>query len=117
MPSCDILVIGAGIAGVSAAAELAADAQVMLVEMESQPGYHATARSAAYFATSYGKPLVQDITRSSEHFFLSPPEGFSNVELMRPRDCIFFGTPEQSGSLEAMPFQFLERSKRFLPCH
>ena len=42
-----VLLIGAGIAGVSAAAELAADADVVLLEMEAQPGYHASGRSAA----------------------------------------------------------------------
>jgi len=51
----DIIVIGAGIAGASAAAELAARADVLLLEMEEQPGYHATGRSAAYFAAAYGK--------------------------------------------------------------
>ncbi|MDB9918409.1 FAD-dependent oxidoreductase, partial [Pseudomonadales bacterium] len=36
----DIIVIGAGIAGVSAAAELAADAKVLLLELEARPGMH-----------------------------------------------------------------------------
>ena len=40
----DVIVIGAGIAGTSVAAELAADASVLLLEMESQPGYHTTGR-------------------------------------------------------------------------
>ena len=50
----DVIVIGGGIAGVSAAAEIAASARVILFEMESQPGYHATGRSAAFFAAAYG---------------------------------------------------------------
>ena len=102
MPSADIIVIGAGIAGVSAAAEMAADAKVIMLDMEQQPGYHSSGRSAAYFATSYGKPLVQDITRSCEPFFMNPPAGFSEVELLRPRDCMFFARPDQLESLEAM---------------
>ena len=77
--SCDIIVIGAGIAGASAAAELAADAHVILLEMEPQPGYHATGRSAAYFAAAYGKQVVQAITLASEHFFRQPPAGFTEV--------------------------------------
>ncbi|MEJ2385465.1 MAG: FAD-dependent oxidoreductase [Xanthomonadales bacterium] len=79
--SCDIIVIGAGIAGASAAAELAADARVVLFEMEPQPGYHASGRSAAYFAAAYGKPVIQSITRSSESFFRHPPDGFTDVDL------------------------------------
>ncbi|MEJ2401610.1 MAG: FAD-binding oxidoreductase [Xanthomonadales bacterium] len=100
--SCDIIVIGAGIAGASAAAELAADARVVLFEMEPQPGYHASGRSAAYFAAAYGKPVIQSITRSSESFFRHPPDGFTDVDLYRPRDCIFFGRPDQADRLEAM---------------
>jgi len=98
----DIIVIGAGIAGASAAAELAADARVTLLEMEPQPGYHASSRSAAYFAAAYGKPVVQSITRASESFFRSPPGGFTDVELFRPRQCIWFGRPDQAEGLEAM---------------
>ena len=48
MKTADVLVIGGGIAGASAAAEIAADgARVVLLEMEGQPGYHTTGRSAA----------------------------------------------------------------------
>jgi len=102
MDSSDIIVIGAGIAGASAAAELAADARVVLLEMEPQPGYHASSRSAAYFAAAYGKPVIQSITRCCERFFRQPPGGFTEVALFRPRDCIFFGRPDQAASLEAM---------------
>jgi flavin-dependent dehydrogenase len=42
----DFLVIGAGIAGASAAYELAAEASVIVLEMEDQPGFHATAAMA-----------------------------------------------------------------------
>lgn len=45
----DICVIGAGIAGASVAAELADKASILLLERESQPGYHTTGRSAALF--------------------------------------------------------------------
>ena len=102
MYTADIIVIGAGIAGVSAAAEMAADEKVILLDMEQHPGYHASGRSAAYYATSYGKPLVQDITRSCESFFMNPPAGFTEVELLHPRDCMFFARPDQLESLETM---------------
>jgi D-arginine dehydrogenase len=100
--SADIIVIGAGIAGASAAAELAVDANLMMLEMESQPGYHATGRSAAYFAAAYGKKVVRDFTGCCEGFFRQPPDGFSELELLHPRDCMFFARADQEGQLLAM---------------
>jgi len=102
MKHADVIVIGAGIAGVSAAAELAADARVVLMEMEPQPGYHATGRSAAYFAAAYGKKVVREFTGCCEGFFRQPPEGFSELELLRPRDCMFFGRADQEAQLRLM---------------
>ena len=95
----DIIVIGAGIAGVSAAAELAATARVIVLERESQPGYHATGRSAAFFVVSYGNAAVRAVTAISEPFYRSPPQGFSDVPLLRPRPCVFFGRPDQREAL------------------
>jgi D-arginine dehydrogenase len=98
----DIIVIGAGIAGASAAAELAEHARVTLLEMEAQPGYHATGRSAAYFAAAYGKRVVRELTGCCEAFFRTPPDGFSELQLLQPRDCMFFGRPDQAAALAAM---------------
>lgn len=65
----DIIVIGGGIAGLSAAARLSADAQVTVLEMESAFGYHASGRSAALIEENYGAPSVQALNRASmEHF-------------------------------------------------
>jgi D-arginine dehydrogenase len=100
--TADIIVIGAGIAGTSAAAELAADARVVLLEMEGQPGYHATGRSAAYFAAAYGNRTVRALTACCEAFFRTPPDGFSEVDLIHPRDGMLFGRPDQKGRLAAL---------------
>ena len=48
----DFLIVGAGIAGASVAYHLAAHGKVLLLEMEEQPGYHSTGRSAALYAES-----------------------------------------------------------------
>lgn len=61
----DILVVGAGIAGASLAAELAPHARVLLVEAEDVPGYHSTGRSAAFWHETLGGPLVQPLTTAS----------------------------------------------------
>ena len=73
---CDIAIVGAGMAGASLAAELAGAAQVVLLEAEPQPGYHATGRSAAFWTESYGGPGVQPLTTASgaylrDHGFLT----------------------------------------------
>ena len=73
----DIVVVGAGIAGASIAAELAAHARVLLVEAETMPGYHATGRSAAFWHETLGGPLIQPLTLASypvleEGGFLKP---------------------------------------------
>ena len=52
--TADVIVIGAGMAGASAAAHLAESARVTLLEGEDQPGYHSTGRSAALFSETYG---------------------------------------------------------------
>ncbi|MGB3441661.1 MAG: FAD-dependent oxidoreductase [Actinophytocola sp.] len=65
----DVLVIGGGIAGVSIACELAADAHVVLVEAEPELARHTTGRSAAIYAPSYGGPVVREFTRASEPLF------------------------------------------------
>ena len=71
----DILVIGGGIAGLSAAARLAPHAQVTVLEAEDALGYHASGRSAALFEQSYGLAPVRALSRASAAFhqpYLSP---------------------------------------------
>ncbi|MEO7177571.1 MAG: FAD-dependent oxidoreductase [Allosphingosinicella sp.] len=64
----DIAIIGAGMAGASLAAEVAAQASVLLLEAEDHPGYHSTGRSAAFWAESYGGPFIQPLTTASGPF-------------------------------------------------
>lgn len=65
----DIIVIGGGIAGLSAAARLSADAQVTVLEMESATGYHASGRSAALIEENYGALSVQALNHASMEYF------------------------------------------------
>lgn len=89
LSSCDALVIGAGIAGASAAYELAGDRQVVLLERESHPGYHSTGRSAAIFLETYGNATVRALTRGSRRFFEEPPPCFGDMALVKPRGALF----------------------------
>ena len=71
--SADIIAIGGGIAGVSAAYELAAErSSVLLLEAEDQLAYHSTGRSAAMFILNYGPPSVRALTAASRAFFETP---------------------------------------------
>ncbi|WP_234219898.1 FAD-dependent oxidoreductase [Ruegeria pomeroyi] len=71
----EIAVIGAGIAGASVAAELSAAARVVLIEQESQPGYHTTGRSAAVYSPIYGPQPIRALTRASLDFSNTRPKG------------------------------------------
>lgn len=71
----DIIVIGGGIAGISAAARLSAHAHVTLIEAETALGYHASGRSAALFEENYGCASVVALNRASAAYhqpYLSP---------------------------------------------
>ncbi|MGB3429483.1 MAG: FAD-dependent oxidoreductase [Burkholderiaceae bacterium] len=91
----DVVVIGAGIAGASVAAELAASLRVLLLERESQPGYHTTGRSAALFTETYGGAVKRALSRASKPFLQQPPEGFASVPLVTPRGTLLAATEAQ----------------------
>lgn len=70
--SCDIVIVGAGMAGASLAGTLVElggasgmGARILMIEGEGQPGYHATGRSAAFWQETYGGPGVQPLTSAS----------------------------------------------------
>ena len=100
MLEAEILVVGAGIAGASAAAELAAHATVVLIEGEEQPGYHSTGRSAAMFTETYGPPEIRALTASSRAFLAEPPTGFTDDRILGPRGILLIGREDQAGSLD-----------------
>ena len=93
----DIAVIGGGIAGLSLAAELAPEANVVVLEAEDQPGYHATGRSAAIFAQNYGSRLIRALTAWSASAYGSPGDG-----VLSPRGLIRIAQPHQEGALHAL---------------
>jgi D-arginine dehydrogenase len=102
MTDTDIVVIGAGIAGASMAYELAAMRRVILLERESQPGYHTTGRSAAMYAPAYGNAVVRALTRASRAFYDAPPPGFCDVPLLIERGMLFIGTAERAEQARQM---------------
>jgi D-arginine dehydrogenase len=101
MTSCDFLIIGGGIAGASAAFELAAHGRVVLVERESQPGYHSTGRSAALYTETYGNSTIRALTVGSRAFYDAVvASGFSEHPVLTPRGVLLIGRDDQRASLE-----------------
>jgi D-arginine dehydrogenase len=84
----DVIVLGAGMAGASMAAELSPHRKVIVLEVEDQPGRHATGRSAAMFFESYGNATVCALTRASRAFLEQPPESFADGPLLSPRAAL-----------------------------
>jgi D-arginine dehydrogenase len=98
----DFIVVGAGIAGASLAYELARDAAVCLIEAEARPGLHATGRSAALFAPSYGGREIRALTRASRGFFNRPPPGFCEHALLTRRGVLYIARADQIERLDRM---------------
>jgi len=100
--STDVVVIGAGIAGASLGHFLAPYRRTVLLERESQPGYHSTGRSAALFFESYGTPQVRALTLASRAFLDAPPAGFADGPILSPRGALLVAAPgEDAGLAEA----------------
>ena len=99
--TADFLVVGAGIAAASAGFFLAPHGRVLLLERESQPGYHSTGRSAALFMESYGTAQVRALTLASRAFFENPPAGFADHPLLSPRGAMMVATAEQRAEMLA----------------
>ena len=97
--SFDIVVIGAGMAGISVAARLADHARILVLEREDAPGTQSTGRSAALYAPGYGADAVRELTLASRDAFFNSAM-VSTAPLVRHRASLFVATPGQLKSLE-----------------
>jgi D-arginine dehydrogenase len=100
MKAFDVAIVGAGIAGASLGWRIAGKRSVVLLERETQPGYHSTGRSAAMFMESYGPPMVRALTRASRAFYEHPPEGFAEHPLLAERGALYVAVHGQKDLLE-----------------
>ena len=92
----DILIIGGGIAGLSAGARLAPHATVTVLEAEEALAYHASGRSAALFEPNYGSPTVKGLNHGSADFYLGGDRRYCS-----PRGILFLGRPHERAAFEA----------------
>ena len=86
----DFLIIGGGIAGVSAAARLSHLGRVLLLEAEDHLAHHASGRSAALFEPRYGLAPVVALSYASEDHLVSADGG-----VLSPRGMMMVDGPDQ----------------------
>jgi len=91
----DFVVIGGGIAGVSAAAHLAPNGSVMLLESEKTLAFHTTGRSAALFILNYGAQGFRPLAKASQSFLENPPDGMADAPLLEDRGLLWIATADQ----------------------
>src|SRR5687768_11871837 len=100
MQDFDFAIVGAGIAGVSAAYHLAPQARVVILEREHVAAYHTTGRSAALHSETYGSAEIRAITVASGRFYRQPPAGFTDHPLLTPRGALIAGRAEQQAATQ-----------------
>ena len=103
MRSCDAVVIGGGIAGMSAAYSLSRrGVEVVVLEREDSLAAHSTGRSAAQYIETYGGPVNQVLTVASRDFLLRGADGLSEAELLGPRAVLWVAAAEHLGDVERL---------------
>lgn len=96
--------MGGGIAGISLAYFLARRGltDLLIVEREEQPAYHATGRSAAVLLEFNHNPVLRRLIVASAPFFRQPPAGFCAQPLLRQAGCLLLGRGEPWHQLSAL---------------
>ena len=102
MEQVDFLVIGAGIAGLSAAARLAQHGKTLVCEAEDAPGMHASGRSAAFAHFDMDSRLVRALTATSMPLLREPAA--------RPHPALFIALEGQEATLDRLEQDYREWS-------
>ena len=102
MSASDILVVGGGIAGLSAAAALSKHARVTVLEAEEQVGFHSSGRSATMVHYALGDRLVRALTLASRSFFDRPPAQFTDVPLGHRVPVLVFARDDEKAALDRL---------------
>jgi D-arginine dehydrogenase len=100
MQTFDVAIIGGGIAGISLAYFLSPYRSVVVLERETALGYHSTGRSAAEFVLRYNADEVCTLATIAKDFFDSPPNGFSDIPLLKQRGGVMIANAEKASRLE-----------------
>lgn len=98
----DVIVIGGGIAGISAAARIARHADTVVLERESALGYHSSGRSATFYHFGIGNDCVRGMTAASSDFFANPPATFAEGPLWTEKPALFIADAASRSDLDAL---------------
>ena len=110
----EFLVIGGGIAGLSAGARLSEFGRVTVLERERSLGHHASGRSAALFEQNYGKPSTVALNTASRAFH-------EDAGVLSPRGIMLVAAAADEARFEAdsaamdLPEIDLDRARELLP--
>ncbi len=85
METADVVIAGAGFAGAATAYQLTQRGvrNVLVVEREAVPGVHASGRNAALAFQVLSDAAEAALAVEGTRFIADPPDGFSNVPLLR----------------------------------
>lgn len=90
----DFLIVGGGIAGVSAAAQLAALGSVLMIETEDHLAFHASGRSAALYEPHYGPAPVVALSVASG-------DALRAADVLSPRGLLLLGGADDEDRFKA----------------
>lgn len=88
MEQSDFLIVGGGIAGLSAAARLARHGRAIVIEAEEALGYHSSGRSVSFSHYGIGNAAVRGLTAHSRPFFAPPLAQASSTLYFADRDSL-----------------------------
>ena len=100
MPGFDVAIVGGGIAGVSAAAQISESHSVVLLEQETELAYHTTSRSAAVFLENEGGLVFRRLSSASRQFFEADHEEL-DAALLTPMPVLSIGGPAEESEFRA----------------
>ncbi len=101
MMNVDFIIVGGGVAGLSAAYNLSKIGKVVVLEREESIGYHSSGRSASLFHLGIGNSKVKSLTYYSNEFFQNPGESFSEIPLTSPSSLLLVVRPGQEELIES----------------
>ncbi|MGJ7545913.1 NAD(P)/FAD-dependent oxidoreductase [Variovorax sp. LT1R16] len=98
----DVVIVGGGMAGASAAFFLSQRMSVALVERENTLGHHSSGRTAAQYTLGISADTMRRMAAASQSFLERPPTDFCNGPLLTSRGCLTVARSGQEARLESI---------------